>query len=133
MLVIKYASRSMIKTGEGGSIVNVSSQASIVALDGHMSYAASKAAVDSITRLSAYELAKYNIRVNSVNPTVVLNDMSRHTWGKPEIGGPFLERMPMGRFATEAEVAGPIAFLLSSDASMITGTQLVIDGGYTIQ
>jgi NAD(P)-dependent dehydrogenase (short-subunit alcohol dehydrogenase family) len=123
----------MIKAGEGGSIVNVSSQASIVALDGHMSYAASKAAVDSITRLSAYELAKYNIRVNSVNPTVVLNDMSRHTWGRPEIGGPFLKNMPMGRFATEAEVAGPIAFLLSSDASMITGIQLVIDGGYTIQ
>lgn len=65
LLVIKHASRSMIKLGRGGSIVNVSSQASLVALNGHVSYGASKAALDSITRVSALELGRHGIRVNS--------------------------------------------------------------------
>jgi L-xylulose reductase len=131
LLVTKYASRSMIRLGQGGSIVNVSSQASLVALPGHISYGASKAALDSITRVSALELGKYNIRVNAVNPTVVMTPMSAWYWGRDDIGGPFLEQMPLGRWATEAEIAAPIVFLLSDAASMITGVTLPIDGGYS--
>ncbi|MFL6044350.1 MAG: SDR family oxidoreductase [Propionibacteriaceae bacterium] len=131
LLVTKYASRSMIRLGQGGSIVNVSSQASLVALPGHISYGASKAALDSITRVSALELGKYNIRVNAVNPTVVMTPMSAWYWGREDIGGPFLEQMPLGRWATEAEIAAPIVFLLSDAASMITGVTLPIDGGYS--
>ena len=131
LMVTKYASRSMIRLGQGGSIVNVSSQASLVALDGHISYGASKAAVDSITRVSALELGKYNIRVNSVNPTVVMTPMSAWYWGREEIQAPFLAAMPLGRWATENEIAAPITFLLSDDASMISGVSLPIDGGYT--
>lgn len=131
LLVTKYASRSMIRLGQGGSIVNVSSQASLVALSGHISYGASKAALDSITRVSALELGKYNIRVNAVNPTVVMTPMSAWYWGREDIGGPFLEQMPLGRWATEAEIAAPIVFLLSDAASMITGVTLPIDGGYS--
>src|SRR5829696_1736097 len=63
LLVTKYTSRSMIRLGRGGSIVNVSSQASLVALSGHISYGSSKAALDNITRVSALELGKYNIQV----------------------------------------------------------------------
>ena len=131
LLVIKYASRSMIRLGNGGSIVNVSSQASLVALTGHISYGSSKAAVDNITRVSALELGKYNIRVNSVNPTVVMTPMSAWYWGREDVGGPFLEAMPLGRWATEDDIAAPITFLLSDAASMITGVSLPIDGGYT--
>ncbi len=131
LLVTKYAARSMIRLGQGGSIVNVSSQASLVALSGHISYGASKAALDSITRVSALELGKYNIRVNAVNPTVVMTPMSAWYWGREDIAGPFLEQMPLGRWATEAEIAAPIVFLLSDAASMITGVTLPIDGGYT--
>jgi L-xylulose reductase len=131
LLVIKYASASMIRLGKGGSIVNVSSQASLVALTGHISYGSSKAALDNITRVSALELGKYNIRVNSVNPTVVMTPMSASYWGRPDIERPFLDQMPLGRWATEDEIAAPIAFLLSDDASMITGVSLPIDGGYT--
>jgi NAD(P)-dependent dehydrogenase (short-subunit alcohol dehydrogenase family) len=131
LLVIKYAARSMIRIGNGGSIVNVSSQASLVALNGHISYGSSKAAVDNITRVSALELGKYNIRVNSVNPTVVMTPMSAWYWGREDIGGPFLKAMPLGRWATEDEIAAPITFLLSDAASMITGVSLPIDGGYT--
>jgi L-xylulose reductase len=131
LLVIKYAARSMIRLGKGGSIVNVSSQAGLVALTGHISYGSSKAALDNITRVSALELGKYNIRVNSVNPTVVMTDMSAAYWGRPEIERPFLDQMPLGRWATEDEIAAPIVFLLSDDAAMITGVCLPIDGGYT--
>jgi L-xylulose reductase len=131
LLVTKYTSQSMIRLGRGGSIVNVSSQASLVALPGHISYGASKAALDSITRVSALELGKHNIRVNAVNPTVVMTPMSAWYWGRDDIGGPFLEQMPLGRWATEAEIAAPIVFLLSDAASMITGVSLPVDGGYS--
>jgi L-xylulose reductase len=131
LLVTKYASRSMIRLGRGGSIVNVSSQASLVALRGHISYGSSKAALDNITRVSALELGGHGIRVNSVNPTVVMTEMSAFYWGREEIGGPFLEQMPLGRWATEDEIAAPIVFLLSDDAAMITGVSLPIDGGFT--
>ncbi len=131
LLVTKYASASMIRLGRGGAIVNVSSQASLVALSGHISYGSSKAALDNITRVSALELGRYGIRVNSVNPTVVMTEMSAFYWGRPEIEGPFLEQMPLGRWATEDEIAAPIVFLLSDGASMISGVSLPIDGGYT--
>jgi L-xylulose reductase len=131
LLVIKYASQSMIRLGKGGSIVNVSSQAALVALRGHISYGSSKAALDNITRVSALELGKYGIRVNSVNPTVVMTEMSAFYWGRPEVGEPFLKVMPLGRWATEDEIAAPIVFLLSDGASMISGVSLPLDGGFT--
>ena len=131
LLVTKYASQSMIRLGKGGSIVNVSSQAALVALRGHISYGSSKAALDNITRVSALELGKYGIRVNSVNPTVVMTEMSAFYWGRPDIGDPFLAQMPLGLWATEDEIAAPIVFLLGDGASMITGVSLPIDGGFT--
>ena len=131
LLVIKYAARTLIRLGKGGSIVNVSSQASLVALTSHVSYGSSKAALDNITRVSALELGQYGVRVNSVNPTVVMTDMSNFYWGRDDIGKPFLEQMPLGRWATEDDVAGPIVFLLSDAAAMISGVSLPIDGGYT--
>jgi NAD(P)-dependent dehydrogenase (short-subunit alcohol dehydrogenase family) len=76
-------------------------------------------------------LGEYGIRVNSVNPTVVMTPMSAWYWGRPEIEKPFLDTMPLGRWATEAEIAAPIVFLLSDAASMISGITLPIDGGFT--
>ena len=131
LLVTKYASQSMVRLGRGGAIVNVSSQAALVALRGHISYGASKAALDSITRVSALELGRFGIRVNSVNPTVVMTDMAASHWGRPEVAGPFLQQMPLGRWATVDDVAAPIVFLLSDAASMITGVSLPVDGGFT--
>ncbi len=131
LLVTKYAAQLMVRLGKGGSIVNVSSQASLVALSGHISYGSSKAALDNITRVSALELGKHGIRVNSVNPTVVMTEMSASHWGRPEVGEPFLQQMPLRRWATEDEIAAPIVFLLGDGASMITGVCLPIDGGFT--
>ena len=131
LLVTKYASRTMVRLGRGGAIVNVSSQASLVALDGHISYGSSKAALDNITRVSALELGPHGIRVNGVNPTVVMTEMSAFHWGRPEIEKPFLAQMPLGRWATVDEIAAPIVFLLGDGASMISGVSLPVDGGYS--
>jgi NAD(P)-dependent dehydrogenase (short-subunit alcohol dehydrogenase family) len=131
LLVTKYASQGMVKAGQGGSIVNVSSQASLVGLKGHISYASSKGAVDAMTRVSALELGAHNIRVNAVNPTVVMTPMSEWYWGREDIGGPFLDTMPLHRWATEEDCAAPIVFLLSDAAAMISGVCLPIDGGFT--
>ena len=131
LLVTKYASKSMIEAGNGGAIVNVSSQASLVGLAGHISYASSKGAVDAMTRVSALELGKHNIRVNAVNPTVVMTPMSEWYWGREDIGGPMLEAMPLHKWATEEDCAGPIVFLLSDAAAMISGVCLPVDGGFT--
>ena len=131
LLVTKYASKSMIAAGHGGAIVNVSSQASLVGLAGHISYASSKGAVDAMTRVCALELGKHNIRVNAVNPTVVMTPMSEWYWGREDIGGPLLETMPLHKWATEQDCAGPIVFLLSDAAAMISGVCLPVDGGYS--
>ena len=90
-----------------------------------------RAGTDTITRVSALELGPHGIRVNAVNPTVVMTEMSAFYWGRPEIGGPFLAQMPLGRWATEDDIAAPIAFLLSDGAAMISGVSLPIDGGFT--
>lgn len=132
VLVIKHASRDMLDRGVAGSIVNVSSQASLTYLYGHLGYGASKAALDYVTRTAAVELGTHGIRVNAVNPTVVMTDMATGHWGKPEFGGALLERMPLHQFATPLDVALPVIFLLSSAARMINGVCLPIDGGYTV-
>ncbi|MGT0196223.1 SDR family oxidoreductase [Burkholderia pyrrocinia] len=138
-LVARAVARKMIaRDGRGathahvrGSIVNVSSQAALVGLPAHLSYCASKAAMDAITRVLCIELGPHGIRVNSVNPTVTLTPMAQFAWSEPEKRAPMLAAIPLGRFAEPDEVVEPILFLLSDAASMISGVSLPIDGGYT--
>jgi NAD(P)-dependent dehydrogenase (short-subunit alcohol dehydrogenase family) len=130
-LVARHVARKMIDAGRAGSIVNVSSQAALVGLDDHLSYCASKAAMDAITRVLCVELGAYGIRVNSVNPTVTLTPMAVKAWSEPSKRDPALQAIPLKRFAEPREVAEPVLFLLSEAASMISGVALPIDGGYT--
>ncbi|HXZ09942.1 MAG TPA: SDR family oxidoreductase [Paraburkholderia sp.] len=130
-LVARHVALGMIAAKRRGSIVNVSSQASLIALDDHLSYCASKAAMDAITRVLCLELGPYGIRVNSVNPTVTLTPMAEQAWSDPEKRESALQGIPLRRFAEPHEVAEPILFLLSDAASMISGVALPIDGGYT--
>ena len=106
-------------------------QASLVALKEHVVYAASKAAVDGMTRVLALELGPHNIRVNTINPTVVMTDMGRYAWSDPAKAAPMLARIPLGRFAEVIDIVNVIIFLLSDKAAMIHGAIIPIDGGVT--
>lgn len=129
--VSQIVAQGMIARKQSGSIVNVSSQASLRALENHAVYCATKGALDSLTRTMAFELGPHQIRVNSVNPTVVLTDMGRENWSGDKAVA-MKSRIPLGRFAEVSEVVEPILFLLSSSSSMVTGAFLTIDGGMTV-
>lgn len=131
-LVAARCGKAMAAAGVRGSIVNVSSQAALVALDDHLCYCASKAALDAITRSLCLELGPHGIRVNSVNPTVTLTPMAEQAWADPAKSAAAIAGIPLGRFARVEEVVAPILFLLSEGASMISGASLPVDGGYTI-
>uniref|UniRef100_A0A6I8PTH6 Dicarbonyl/L-xylulose reductase n=1 Tax=Xenopus tropicalis TaxID=8364 RepID=A0A6I8PTH6_XENTR len=120
----------MIERGVPGAIVNVSSQASQCALQDHSVYCATKGALDMLTKVMTLELGPKKIRVNSVNPTVVMTEMGRIGWSDPQKSEPMLKRIPMGRFAEVEDVVHSILFLLSDKSSMITGSCLPVDGGF---
>lgn len=128
--VTQQVSNKMKQTGKKGSIVNVSSQASLKALKDHLVYCASKGALDQITRVCALELGVHGIRVNSVNPTVVETDMGKMAWSDPAKAEPMLARIPLNKFATIADVVDSVCFLLSDKANMLNGVILPIDGGF---
>ncbi|XP_073444232.1 L-xylulose reductase [Dendrobates tinctorius] len=132
ILVSQIVACQMIKRGMGGAIVNVSSQASQVALQNHSVYCATKGALDMLTKVMALELGPKKIRVNCVNPTVVMTDMGRANWSDPQKAAPMLNRIPLGRFAEVDEVVHSILFLLSEKSTMITGSCLPVDGGYLV-
>ncbi|GFQ98132.1 hypothetical protein TNCT_417261 [Trichonephila clavata] len=130
--ISQIVAKGMKERGTGGSIVNISSQAALVALHLHAVYCASKAALDQITKVMALELGPSKIRVNSVNPTVVLTDMGKMAWGEEGVAREAKSKIPLGKFCEPEDVVKAVIFLLSEDAGMITGAQLPIDGGYTI-
>ena len=121
----------MIRQKEG-VIINIASQAGLVALDKHVAYAASKGGILAMTKVLAYEWAKYGIRVNAVSPTIVMTELGHKAWDGPQ-GEQMKKLIPANRFAEPDEIAACIAFLCSDAAAMIVGENLVIDGGYTIQ
>ncbi len=124
--------RYMIDNGIKGCIVSMASQAGVIALDKHIAYCASKGGIIAMTKVLAYEWGKYGIRVNCVSPTVVLTELGHKAWDGP-VGDAFKKEMPSERFAEPEEIAAAIAFLCSKGAGMITGHNLLVDGGYTIK
>ncbi|XP_037094304.1 L-xylulose reductase-like [Pollicipes pollicipes] len=127
----QVVARGMLARGEGGVIVNMSSQASQRPLVDHAVYSASKAALDQLSRVMALELGPQGIRVNCVNPTVVMTDMGRLGWSEPAKAEPMLRAIPLGRFAEVEDVVDAVVFLLSDRAKMINGVRLPVDGGFT--
>ena len=127
----QLVAQEMIRTG-GGKIVNIGSQAGMIALERHVAYMASKAAIIGITKVLAVEWAKHNVQVNAISPTVTLTELGKKAWAG-EVGEEFKRKLPAGRFADPDEIAACALFLASNATDMITGSNLVIDGGYTIQ
>ncbi len=122
----------MIGNNVKGSIVNIASQAGVIALDKHVAYCASKGGIIAMTKVLAMEWGKHGIRVNSISPTVVLTALGHKAWDGP-VGDAFKKEMPSERFAEPDEIASCIAFLCSKNAAMITGHNMLIDGGFTIK
>jgi NAD(P)-dependent dehydrogenase (short-subunit alcohol dehydrogenase family) len=122
----------LIKNKLPGSIVNMASQAGVIALDRHVAYCASKGGIIAMTKTLALEWGKYDIRVNCVSPTVVLTELGHKAWDGPA-GEAFKKEIPAERFAEPDEIAAIIGFLCSDAATMITGHNLLVDGGYTIK
>jgi NAD(P)-dependent dehydrogenase (short-subunit alcohol dehydrogenase family) len=129
-LGIKAGVARMQKNG-GGSIVNLSSISGFIGQPfTHMGYNAAKAAIRVMTKSAAVQYAKDGIRVNSVHPGIMPPMRTSVTSGDPALRQQLLASVPMGRAGTPEEAAYAILFLASDEASYITGTELVVDGGF---
>jgi NAD(P)-dependent dehydrogenase (short-subunit alcohol dehydrogenase family) len=125
------AARRMISDGRSGVIVNISSQMGHVGATGRTAYCATKHAIEGLTKALAVELAGNQIRVVSVAPTFIRTPMTATQLDDPRIGGAFLREIPLGRFAEPRDVAAAVIFAASDGAAFLTGSSLLIDGGWT--
>ena len=125
--MIKSKNRKKI----GGSIINMSSQMGHVGGPIRSVYNMNKWGLEGLTRGMSLDLAKYNIRVNTVCPTFVVTPMTKNFLKNKKFKRDMLNNIPLGRFAELSEIASSVVFLASDAASMITGTSLLVDGGWT--
>jgi len=129
--VSQAVGRLMIAQG-GGRIVNISSQAGTVALKKESIYCMTKAAINHLTRCLAFEWAGHNINVNSVGPTFIWTDGTRPYLSDARYHAATLGHIPLGRIGEPIDVVGAVIFLASPAASLITGANLLIDGGWSL-
>ena len=115
----------------GGSIINMSSQMGHVGAPVRTVYNMTKAGLEGLTRGMAIDLAKDNIRVNTVCPTFVVTPMTKKFLKSKKFMNETLKKIPMGKFAELSDVATAVAFLASDSSKMITGTSILVDGGWT--
>ena len=134
-LVAQAAVRKMLaasdRASKGGVIINMSSQMGHVGAERRTVYCMTKHALEGLTKAMAVELAPSNIRVNAIAPTFLETPMTRSFLADPEFRNWVMSRIPLGRLGRMEEIAGAILFLASPAASLITGTSLLIDGGWT--
>lgn len=121
----------MIAAGRPGSIINISSQMGHVGGPDRAVYAATKHAVEGFTKAMAIEWGKHGIRVNTICPTFILTDLSRPTFEDPEKRAWIESSILLGRAGRVEDIMGPAVFLASDASSLITGTALIVDGGWT--
>jgi len=131
--ICQVVANDLIARNKPGSIVNISSMASVIPCNYCSVYGASKAALDMITKSMASEIGKHQIRVNSVLPTGIITETAKTTVrGGEELRKGHMLRIPLGKYAEISEIVGPVLFLLSDCASMVHGHQLRVDGGYSV-
>jgi NAD(P)-dependent dehydrogenase (short-subunit alcohol dehydrogenase family) len=117
----------------GGSVINITSQMGRVGSPLRTVYCMSKHAIEGLTKAMALELAPRNIRVNAIAPTFLDTPMTAPFLAQPEVREWVLNRIPLGRIGLLEEVTGAVIFLASAASTLITGTSLAIDGGWTAQ
>lgn len=136
-LVAQAAARKMLEAPDrkarGGAMVNISSQMGHVGAAGRTVYCMTKHALEGLTKALGVELAPHNIRVNSIAPTFIETPMTAPFFEEPRFREWVLNRIPLGRLGQLDEVTAAVVFLASPAASLITGTSLLVDGGWTAQ
>lgn len=130
-LAAQGAARSMVQAGTGGAVVNMTSQMGHVGSPGRTVYCMTKHALEGLTKAMAVELAPHNIRVNSVAPTFIETPMTAPMLAKPEFRAFVDDMIPLGRIGKPDDVAAAVIYLASPAANMVTGTSLLVDGGWT--
>ena len=131
--VTQAAVQKIITTGSGGAIINISSQMGHVGAINRTVYCASKHALEGFTKALALELAPVGIRVVSVAPTFIETNMTRPMLADPQFGQSVLSKIPLGQLGQAQDVADAVVFLASSRARFVTGSSLLVDGGWTAQ
>jgi NAD(P)-dependent dehydrogenase (short-subunit alcohol dehydrogenase family) len=125
------AAKRMVELGRPGSIIMTSSQAGHVGLPKRVVYCGTKFALEGIVKVMALELAPRGIRVNSIAPTFVETPMTRPYFEDPAFRDYVQQNIPLGRMASIDEVAAAALYLASRESAMVTGTSLLVDGGWT--
>jgi NAD(P)-dependent dehydrogenase (short-subunit alcohol dehydrogenase family) len=129
--VSQEVGRAMIRAGAGGRIINLSSQAGFVALPTESVYCMTKAGIAHLTKCLAVEWAEHGINVNAVAPTFIRTPGTVKWLADEHFREDLLARIPLGRVGEPVDVAGAVVYLASPAAAMVTGTTLMIDGGWT--
>ena len=129
--VSKVIAKNMILNG-GGSILGIASQHAVVANVDRAAYCASKAGMIHLAKELALEWAKYGIRVNMVSPTMIFSEKNKEILDGNRAKKEYLIKIPLRKYAVPEDVSSAILFLNSDKASMITGQNLIVDGGWTI-
>ncbi len=129
-LCAQYAARLMVAQ-QSGAIVNMSSQMGHVGAPNRTVYCMTKHAIEGLTKAMAVELAPQGVRVNAVAPTFIETPLTAPYFSDPNFRAQVLSNIPLGRLGNCEEVAAAVRFLASPAASLITGTSLLVDGGYT--
>ena len=129
--VSQAAAKRMMAGGLGGSIIHMSSQMGHVGAPNRTVYCTSKHAIEGMTKAMGVELAPHKIRVNSVGPTFIVTPMTAPFFENPAFKSDTLSRIPMGELGRLEDIMGAVLFLASPASALITGTSIVIDGGWT--
>ena len=131
--LIREVAKGLIAAGRPGSLINISSQMGHVGGPDRAVYCASKHALEGMTKAMAIEWATHGIRVNTVCPTFIRTPLAEQTLANPERRAWVLSKIKLGRLGEIEDVMGPIVFLASDASAMITGTHLIVDGGWTAE
>jgi len=116
-----------------GKIINITSQLAFVAFQGRAVYCASKSGLDHMSKVFALELAPHNIQVNCIAPTFTRTPMTEAVFNDPEAYQKVVSRIPLGRAGEPEDYTGAVLYLASDSANLVTGTTILVDGGWTIE
>jgi NAD(P)-dependent dehydrogenase (short-subunit alcohol dehydrogenase family) len=131
--VAQAVARRMVDAGKGGSIIHISSQMGHVGGARRTVYCMSKHGIEGLTKAMAIDLAPHGIRVNSIGPTFIDTPLTRPFWNDRAFHDDVVRRIKLGRLGTVEDLMGAVLFLASDAAALVTGTSLVVDGGWTAE